>query len=171
MTVTGDNSGIGHDEIDPAGEDLEPEADGGELGEDTETDEGADLVAELDDDPDPAFEAGPEDDEEPLPVYAGTCHDGPWDGRQIQVRFPKGFLLVDKPNAQVWIYDRHEGGDFYARTPDPRALLEDGPYNRWRAAEEPNYDLLVVDAALDDQDDDEDEGGFDDGSFDAGGGY
>jgi hypothetical protein len=165
MTDTGDTAALEGDNPELDTEDDDPELDTED--DDPELDLGSDLAAELDDEPDPALVDGdPGEPEEPLPVYTGTCHDGPWDGLKLSIRYPKGFLLIDRPSVQVWIYDRHEDtGDFYARTPDPKALLEDGERNRWRAAEEPNYDLLVLGSQIA-EDDPGDDGTFDDGTSD-----
>jgi hypothetical protein len=170
MTDTGDMSPQGDSgdaELDLGGGD-EPETDlgDGDGGDEPEQDLGADLAAELDEEPDAEFlddEDGTDGD--PLPVYQGVCAGGPWDGRPAATRYPKGFLLVDKPGMQVWIYDRDEtSGNFTARTPNPQALLEDGPVNRWRAAEEPHYDLLAVGGVAGDDGGDDDF--VDDGSTD-----
>lgn len=37
-------------------------------------------------------------------TYTYTAHGGPLDGQVIESRYPKGFLLVDKPEQKVWIY-------------------------------------------------------------------
>ncbi len=78
-------------------------------------------------------------------TYAGRCHGGPWDTSDVECRFPKGFLLVHMPARAVWIYDRKDDGDFYVRDSNPSPLKEDGPVSRWRAAEESNYDIRVLD--------------------------
>lgn len=83
-------------------------------------------------------------------VYTGLCHGGAWHGRHADSRFPKGFLLIDTSTDPDtgWIYDRHDDdGGFYARSDAPIEITDDEsqPYNRWRAAEEPNYDVRVLD--------------------------
>jgi hypothetical protein len=111
------------------------------------TDDYSDEAAELDQTPAPMPDGA--DDAGALdalagPTYDGTCHGGPWNSRAVQVRFPKGFLLVHKPEQAVWIYDRRGDGDFYARSPMPQTLREDGELNRWRAAQESSYDIRVL---------------------------
>lgn len=75
-------------------------------------------------------------------IYEGRCIGGPWDASDADVRFPKGFLLVHKPDRAVWIYDRRDDGDFYVRTPEP-APLDDA--KREKAAEQTDYDIRVLD--------------------------
>lgn len=105
-----------------------------------------DLAAELDDEPDPAVaDDGDDADGDPPAVYVGKAVGGPWDGREAESRFPKGFLLVDMPTRRVWLYDRQDDGTFHARTDKAEALNDDGEFSRWRAASEDNYDILVLD--------------------------
>ena len=78
------------------------------------------------------------------PLFVGTCHGGPWDGVAGESRYPKGFLLAHRPHGQVWIYDRRDDGDFYARSAVPEVLRDQGDVNRFRAADEANYDIRVV---------------------------
>ncbi len=103
----------------------------------------ADLAAELDDDPEPDLPDGDIDDDYEL--YEGPVHGGPWDERYAQSRFPKGFLLVDMPGKQVWIYDRADDGSFWARYEAPMNLDD---AKRWKTADEDQYDLLVPDAEM-----------------------
>ncbi len=107
----------------------------------------ADAAAELDEDPQTDTGAADEaDGDAPAgPTYAGRCHGGPWDTSDVESRFPKGFLLVHMPARAVWVYDRRPDGDFYVRDSAPAELNEDGPVSRWRAAEEANYDIRVLD--------------------------
>lgn len=102
-----------------------------------------DLAAEPDN-ADPAVGAQPDDTDNDATLYTGRCHDGPLDGHTTDSRFPAGFLLVDMPHRQCWLYDRHDDGDFYARTTTPQPLLDTGPVNRWRAADEGNYDVRAL---------------------------
>jgi len=76
-------------------------------------------------------------------MYEGICLGGPLNGQTMEVRFPKGFLLIDKPADKVWIYDRIEDG-FVVRDEIPSKVLTEGPKNRYRAAEESNYDVLAA---------------------------
>lgn len=78
----------------------------------------------------------------------GVCRGGPLDGKTAVSRFPKGFLLVDKPNNRAWIYEwGFPGeGEFAVRDADGMELISDGsaPMNRFRAAEERSYDVLAL---------------------------
>jgi hypothetical protein len=105
---------------------------------DADEPDAADLVAELDDEPEPGLPDEPDGD--PPDVYTGTARGGPWDGLSVTSRFPRGFLLVNMPGRRVWVYDRTDDGAFQVRGDEPEALDEEG---RWRAAEEPDYDILV----------------------------
>lgn len=103
----------------------------------------ADLVAELDDEPDQDY-ADDEGDYDDLEVYRGPVHGGPWDGQQAESRYPKGFLLVDMEHGVLWVYDLRDDGAFYARNTEPTPIDEDG---RWRAADGDDFDILVPDIA------------------------
>lgn len=75
-------------------------------------------------------------------MYTGLCVGGPLDGQQAESRCPKGFVLVDKPNKKVWVYDFHrnrDGGAFYVREED----VFDAD-KATRAANEPNYDVRAM---------------------------
>lgn len=75
-------------------------------------------------------------------LYEGSCIGGPLNGTVGQSRFPKGFLLVDKPNNKVWVYD-YQNGEFTVRHPEGEKLNSDptATHNRFRAAEERSYDI------------------------------
>jgi hypothetical protein len=105
----------------------------------------ADLIAEIDDEPDDDYDDT--DGTDSPDMYTGTARGGPWDGRQAQSRYPRGFLLVDRDKRRVWLYDRQDDDTFQVRD-DAGTELDDA--GRWRAAEEPDYDLLTPDAELDD---------------------
>lgn len=112
-----------------------------------------DLAAELDDDPTPDELAVPDSPDDPAPLFEGIAQGGPWDGRQIQTRCPKGFLLVDMPTRRLWIYDLSEDGKTYVVRGDGTAgeLRDDGDVNRWRAVDEGHYDVRVLDEDDDQQ--------------------
>lgn len=78
--------------------------------------------------------------------WTGLCLDGPYKGRQLTSRFPKGVLLCDRPNNRAWIYE-WVGEAFKVRPPGQIELVSDenAPKNRWRAALESNYDVLAYD--------------------------
>ncbi len=67
------------------------------------------------------------------------------DGYNVTSRFPKGFLLVDKPANQCWIYDWYEGADaFKVRDEVPMECQTEGEKNRYRAAEESEFDVIAA---------------------------
>jgi hypothetical protein len=80
--------------------------------------------------------------EEPV-LYEGPCHGGPMDGQIGQSRFPKGFLLVDREVNQCWIYDYNVDTGCFDERNEGRGMpvLTE---NRYRAAEESNYDVRSV---------------------------
>jgi hypothetical protein len=73
-------------------------------------------------------------------VHKGLCHGGPLDGRTMASRFPKGFLLADKPTGRAWLYDWRDGA-FHVRDPEPRHLDGDRAV---RAALAPEYDVVAL---------------------------
>ena len=42
-------------------------------------------------------------------LYEGVAVGGPLDGKQVESRFPKGFIYADPVGNRVWVYDYHEG--------------------------------------------------------------
>lgn len=80
-----------------------------------------------------------------MDAYKGRCYGGPLNGSEMQSRFPKGFLLVDKPAGHCWIYEWNaEQQTFHARQEEPMPALIEGEKNRYRAAEEGNYDVIAA---------------------------
>ncbi|WP_341719925.1 hypothetical protein QQG74_09565 [Micromonospora sp. FIMYZ51] len=78
-------------------------------------------------------------------MHEGVCLGGPLDGHPAVSRFPKGFLLVDKPAGVCWIYEwQPDRGVFTVRDEMPEPAYTEGPKNRYRAAEEANYDVLAA---------------------------
>ena len=71
-----------------------------------------------------------------------VCHGGPLDGQTFTSRCPKGFLVVNRPVTQVVIYD-FTGIAFAARPVETEHVR--GDKNRYRAALEPNYDVVAYD--------------------------
>jgi hypothetical protein len=99
---------------------------------------GANDVTDISDTPD----ADDEDDG----ARTGICLDGPLAGQQLTSRYPKGALLCDRPAGHAWLYDWTDDG-FTSRTgADPMPLEEDGTAddNRWRAAEQGDYDVIAA---------------------------
>lgn len=99
-----------------------------------------DLAAERDDsDPAEALPAL----YDPLPVvFTGLCVGGPYANRTVTSRYPKGFLLVDRPTARAWLYDS-TGDTFTCR--DGMTPMTADTAKRLRAAEEPDYDVMAYD--------------------------
>lgn len=87
------------------------------------------------------------------PIWSGPCIGGPLHAREGASRFPKGFLLVDRPGKRAWIYDyvpwadSPTGGAFQVRIAEGAVLVEDlnAPKNRFRAAEESEFDVRAMD--------------------------
>lgn len=77
-------------------------------------------------------------------LYIGQCVGGPLDGKEGVSRFPKGFVLIDKPNSVAWVYDYSEStGIFTSRSPD----IHDRERGK-RAADESDYDVRALDRGL-----------------------
>lgn len=76
----------------------------------------------------------------------GLCLNGPLAGQELTTRYPKGALVCDRPAGHLWIYDWC-GDGFRSRTGDQAMpLIEDetAERNRYRAAEEGDYDVLAA---------------------------
>lgn len=84
-------------------------------------------------------------------MWSGPCLGGPMDTVEGVSRYPSGFLFVDRSVTRAWVYDRipwiesPTGDAFLARTRRGAELNEDpdSPRNRWRTAEEAEYDIRV----------------------------
>lgn len=78
-------------------------------------------------------------------VLEGLCVGGPLDGKQGMARFPRGFLLCDRPAGIAWLYD-WDGTQFKVRDADGQPLVEDEAQekNRYRAAVESEYDVVAA---------------------------
>lgn len=112
----------------------------------------ADLAAEPDDAPGATTgdtmpdDTGDDSDDQGGDLFTGLCHGGPWNGRTASSRYPAGFLLIDTARDLLWIYDYTAATRTYvARTDAGAAVHDDGPDNRWRAADESAYDVRVID--------------------------
>jgi hypothetical protein len=72
-----------------------------------------------------------------------VCVGGVLDGQEATSRFPKGFLAVDKPAGQCWLYDiAADSSGWILREGYPQ------PWDRqksWLAAEGVDFDVLAVD--------------------------
>lgn len=95
-----------------------------------------DVPADAGDDQGPGSATGAD-------LLVGVAHDGPLDGAQLSCRRPAGVLLVDREAGQCWLYDWRDAA-FYARSTDPMPLLESGDDNRWRAAEQGQFDVQAA---------------------------
>jgi hypothetical protein len=104
----------------------------------------ADEAAEPDTDPadDATTDDQPGTEHEQL--YTGVCHGGPWNAREAASRYPRGFLLIEPDTDTGWIYDYRDGA-FHVRDEQPMDIHEDGDHNRWRAADEGDFDVRVTD--------------------------
>lgn len=100
-----------------------------------------DLAAELDDS-DPAEVTTPALEDPLPPIFTGPCVGGPYAGRTMTCRYPKGFLLVDRPTSRVWLYDS-TGDTFTCR--DGGTPMKADTAKRLQAAEEPDYDVMAYD--------------------------
>ena len=99
----------------------------------------------------------------------GTCRGGPLDGHTLASRKPSGVLLVDRPAGLCWLYewqpDDTGSGVFVVREGgQPRPLAEgpaDGPGDsRYRAANEPDWDVVAAPwVGADDPDEPDADGG------------
>lgn len=83
-------------------------------------------------------------------MYSRKCVGGPLNGKEVQSRFPKGFLLVNRPEKQIALYDLSPVGTWQVRQDNdtwrmPEITDEAEAKNRYRAALEPNYDVLAYD--------------------------
>lgn len=86
-------------------------------------------------------------------MITGTCEGGPLDGQRISSRFPKGLLVVNRRLHEVAIYDiagEEDSPTFVVRETNgnwrqPEISDIGAPKNRFRAALEPNYDVVAYD--------------------------
>jgi hypothetical protein len=64
-------------------------------------------------------------------LYTGVCVGGPLDGKQITARYPRGFILVDKPENKHWLYvwdgDQFNAGNDVEFTDDELRVMADLP--------------------------------------------
>jgi hypothetical protein len=75
-------------------------------------------------------------------MFIYRCVGGPFDDEEVESRFPKGFLVVDRPNTRCWLYDFDESRGVWS-------LREDypQPWDRTRsitAAEGNDYDVRAA---------------------------
>lgn len=74
-------------------------------------------------------------------MYKGIAHGGPLHGQELESRYPKGILVIDKPNMKCWIYD-YVVTYFAVREESGMALDYE---RRMKAANEFNYDVRALD--------------------------
>jgi hypothetical protein len=103
-------------------------------------DELDDLAAEPDDDAQPLD--GTDHGWADADTYDGPCVGGPYAGRPASSRFPRGFLLVDRPHGRAWVYAY--AGNVFMCQGEASPLDEVG---RWTAAESGDYDVIAYDEA------------------------
>lgn len=114
--------------------------------EPTTVDELEDLAAELDDDDnDPTGDDVQAEAFDPPRWYAGLIEGGPqpYPGKLLVSRFPAGVLLLDKSVGRAWVYDLDAAGGLYRCRNDSGAPIDEA--GRWRAADEPNYEVRAFD--------------------------
>lgn len=71
-------------------------------------------------------------------VYRGRCQGGPMRSQVGESRFPKGFVLVDRPRNMATVYD-WDGEVFIARESE-----ELDTEKRWKAADSTGWDVRSV---------------------------
>lgn len=72
----------------------------------------------------------------------GVCFGGPLHGEIQSSRFPKGFVLIDKPANKCWIYEwSDKSSSFTVRNETPMEIDKE---KRFKAAEEPHYDVIAA---------------------------
>lgn len=82
------------------------------------------------------------DDSETL---TGVCNGGPYHGRLITCRFPRGFLLVDRASDRAWLYDwAVPSFELRAGAPETPPLS----VGWWRAAGETGLDVIAYDGEV-----------------------
>jgi len=93
--------------------------------------------------PEPALAESDDSD-----LYEGICRGGPLAGEKWvsrRSRGSKGFLLVDNAGNRVWIYEwQPDAGEFKVRDELGEDCQTAGPNNRYRAAEEFDYDVIAA---------------------------
>ena len=84
---------------------------------------------------------------------SGLCEGGPLNGLIAASRFPKGFLLVNRAAGEVAIYEWDPQACIFAVRRDeldrwqlPELTDDTADKNRYRAAIEPNYDVIAYDS-------------------------
>ena len=77
----------------------------------------------------------------PRRTFTGVCAGGPLDGQHVTVRFPSGFLAVNRPANRCWLYDL-TGETFTVREPEGRDL--DHGKRIFAALDDNEYDVLAV---------------------------
>lgn len=73
-------------------------------------------------------------------LYEGICEDGPLENNMMISRYPKGFLLIDKPANECWIYD-WTGVSFSVRADCPLQIIES---SRYITAEGQDFDVIAA---------------------------
>lgn len=84
-------------------------------------------------------------------IYQGMAQNGPYNGMELESRFPKGILFINKSENTCILYDYMNPSPlrgmpyFKARTDTP-VPLKDDPHgdNRYRAAAEFEYEVRAA---------------------------
>lgn len=99
-----------------------------------------DFIVERVTESDEEYEGTGEAEPQAENLYIGQCVGGPMNGQQGESRFPKGFVLIDRPNSAAWVYDYDPNSNtFTAGEQD----IHDKERGR-KAAEEANYDIRAL---------------------------
>lgn len=75
-------------------------------------------------------------------LFEGICFGGPLTGETMHSRYPKGFLLVDKPTNRCWLYDWSADSETF--TVRDEQAMEVSKEGRYRAANEFDYDVIAA---------------------------
>lgn len=81
---------------------------------------------------------------EPPVLYTGECVGGPYDRQDVSVRYPRGFLCVDRAENLAWLYVRSD--QVYAIKPDSQGN-DARPLDetlRQAAVDDERYDVLAA---------------------------
>lgn len=75
------------------------------------------------------------------------CEGGPLNGQPLLRREShgsKGVLLVDRPANQCWLYDWDAAASLFRVRGDAMPVHTEGPDNRYRAAEQSEFDVVAA---------------------------
>lgn len=78
-------------------------------------------------------------------LVEAPCDGGPFHGRTVAVRYPLGFLAVDRVNRVAWLYRMHPERNLFCVVPEDGHTgrpLDDA--RRLATADDPRFDVLAV---------------------------